>query len=288
MDRSRIVTVAVGLLVGLLPVTGASAETRPAASKRVVTLYWYGKDFPANVAFERALRDVFRAAPPGTLEYFPEFLESNRFPGEAQSRVFRDYLRRKYADREIDAVIALSDASLAFLLNVRGEVFPKTPIVYHTFNPPDIGKRATAGATGVVVDRVFRNTLDVALKLHPDTREVLVIVSTPERDRRLERSVREELREFETRTSLVYLSDMQLATMLTRVKHAEAGTLVFYVRQSQDAPGNTLDPYDVLSLVTNSARVPVYSLASAGLIGRGAVGGYDVEIEACARRVAEM
>jgi len=282
--RSRNVLAALVLLLAPL---SAFAQPRPTPPKRIVTLYWYGKDFPSNVSFERGLQTVFRGAAPGTLEYFPEFLESNRFPGEAHSRWFRDYLRRKYSDHKVDLVIALSDTALSFLMNVRGEVFPNTPIVYHTFNRPVLGNRFKSAVTGVVVDRVFRNTLDVALQLHPDTREVLVIVGTPEGDKRLERSVRKELQEFESKTRLTYLSDMQLAPMMARVKRAGTGSLILYVRQSQDEPGNTLDPADVLSLVANSASVPVYSLSTGGLLGRGAVGGYDIDVEACGVKVAE-
>jgi signal transduction histidine kinase len=280
--------VAAATALWLLAASDAFAGTRQTAPKRVVALYWYGKDFSSNVVFERGLRAGFQTVPKSSLEYYPEFLESNRFPGEEQARVFRDYLRRKYADQKIDAVIALSDTALNFLLSYRDELFPNAPIVYHTFNRPEFnGRGAGAGLTGVVADGVFKNTLDVALRLHPGTREVLVIIGTPERDRKLERSVRRELQNFEKRTTLKYLSDLQLAPVLTQVKQAKAGSLVFYVRQSQDEPGNTLDPSDVLSLVTSASSVPVYSLATGALMGRGTVGGYGFDLEACGTRVAE-
>src|SRR6185503_2706383 len=79
-------------------VGGAQQVTQP---KRVLVLYWYDKDFPFNSTFDKSFRAALQARPQGTVEYYPEYLESNRFPGENQSRVFGDYLRHKYGDRTI-------------------------------------------------------------------------------------------------------------------------------------------------------------------------------------------
>jgi hypothetical protein len=36
--------------------------------KRIVALYWSGKDFWSNVAFEKAMQERLRAAPAGSVE----------------------------------------------------------------------------------------------------------------------------------------------------------------------------------------------------------------------------
>src|SRR5262245_61001726 len=224
--------------VALLLITSASevaVGAPPPDLKQIVVLYWYGKDFPSNVAFERGLQAALRTAAPGRAEYFPEFLESNRFPGDEQSAVLHDYLLRKYAGRRIDAVVALSSTSLDFLRRYRSDLFAGVPIVFHTFGMPDLddpGLRSTV--TGVVVDGVFRKTVDAALALHPDTREVLVIVGTPERDKKLEGDVRSELGDLDNRVAIQYLSDLSLSDVMNRVKSAPPQSLVFYVRQSYD------------------------------------------------------
>src|SRR4030095_8949651 len=73
--------------------------------KRVLTLYWYGKDFPASIRFDRGLQTVF--APAG-VEYYAEYFEPNRFPGKGQAEALRDYLQRKYSDRKMDVIVAMS------------------------------------------------------------------------------------------------------------------------------------------------------------------------------------
>src|SRR5258705_12030892 len=279
------------LLVWLmLPVFAAVTSAQETAKpKRILALYWYGKDFPTNVKFDESLKTVFQGADDGTIEYYAEYLESNRFPGENQSLLLRDYLRQKYADRKIDVLIALSSLSLNFLTQYHAELFPNAPIVFTTIDRPELGNQVTGPRiTGVITDNAFGKTLDLALKLHPKTQRALIIVSTAERDKNFEAEVRNSLEEFEDRVDLTYLTDLPLDRLLANVRSAGEGSIILCVRYSRNGPGKSLDPFEALSLVTQSARVPVYSTGSLGVIGRGSVGGYGVDLEACATKGGQM
>src|SRR5262249_40281551 len=151
--RLRLVALLACLILPLLPSLplGAGAAEGPAQPKRVLALYWSGKDSPSNIVLDKSIKTVFQSAPAGSIEYYAEYLEDNRFPGESQSLLLRNYLSQKYADRRIDVIIALSSASLNFLLKYRNELFPNTPIVFHTFNRTQAKEQAEAGHTGIVV-----------------------------------------------------------------------------------------------------------------------------------------
>ncbi len=267
---------------------GATAFAQaPKEPKRIVALYWYGKDFPTNVTVDQGLKSLFQKHP--EVEYYAEYLESNRFPGEAQSVLLRDYLRKKYADRKVDAVIALSAISLNFLIKHRAELFPDAPIIFHTYDPPELGpQQLVLPVTGVVTDNVFGKTLDLALRLHPAAKQAMVIVRTSERDTTLETDVRNQLRGFENRVKLTYLTNLPLDALLSEVRRANEQSIIFYVRYSEDQPGRSIDPFESLSLVTQSARVPVYSVSSETMIGRGSVGGYSTDLQACVERMGQM
>src|SRR5215510_7285734 len=114
--------VAATLLVAGLVLTFVSASRGQQSSvrKSVLVLYWYNKDYPWNVKFDQSFQAALHSAQAGTIDYYPEYLETNRFPGENQSVLLHDYLRQKYADRAIDVVVANSDACLEFLQKYRG------------------------------------------------------------------------------------------------------------------------------------------------------------------------
>jgi PAS domain S-box-containing protein len=254
----------------------ADARTQqPANPKRVLVLYWYNKDYPWNVNFDRSFQAAMHSARGGPFEYYPEYLESNRFPGESQSLLLRDYLRQKYADRTIDVVVANSDSSLAFLRQYRNELFPNTPIVSITTRRPSSKEvNAGPGLTGVTTLSNHRKTIDLALRLHPDTKEILVISGTLQHDKRLETAAREELQGYEGRVQFSYLTDLSPDELIAKTKTLSRQSLILYIwQQVQDEKGRILETQDILSSIARSASVPIYGMTNL-YIGTGAVGGY--------------
>jgi PAS domain S-box-containing protein len=268
--------------LALAPTPYSAIAQETARPKGVLALYSGGRDNPTTAIFDKSIQSAFRSAPTGSIEYYAEYLEEDRFTGEKM----RDFLRQKYGDNRIGAIITLSKPTLNFLLKYRGELFPNTPIVYHAFTHADIDRKDEVNGVPVFVDSPFRNTIDLALKLHPATKQAFIITSTPEHDKRLEAEVMKELKEFETRVELKPLTDYKLDELITTVKNAPANSIILYVRYSQEELPKTLDILNSLTLITQSARVPVYT-AYESILGRGSIGGSAGLLEDCGRMSAE-
>jgi len=61
-----------------------------------------------------AFADALRADTSSPVELYEETVESERFPGADQARVFTSYLTNKYAGRKIDVIVARGLSSLSF------------------------------------------------------------------------------------------------------------------------------------------------------------------------------
>src|SRR5215469_17021786 len=109
-------TRAASKLIGASLLVGAVVWAQePVARKHVLGIYWDEKSFAANDDFERQFQTALNSEAPGGFEYYSEYLESNRFPGNDQSVALRDYIKRKYAGRPIDVVVANASPALDFL-----------------------------------------------------------------------------------------------------------------------------------------------------------------------------
>ena len=269
--------------IAAFPLLAATAE--PPTPKRILALYWYGKDFYSNVEFDRGIQMTLR----GTgVDYHAEYFEPNKFPGEGQAIALRDYLQRKYADRKIDVIIAMSAVSADFLLSNRASLFPDAPIVLHANTTNQLKERAAqAPSTGVVPDNVHARTLETALSLHPDTEHVYVINGTIEQDKSVEALLKERFSEVHTRAEITYLTDLPLGPLLARVKSLPARSLIFYSRQDYEDPSRSLSLIDVLVLVAASAHAPIYSTGNS-YVGHGTIGGYGVNAYQCGVEAAKM
>ena len=279
---STAIFVVVALWITAFPQRASAAQN--VKPRRVMALYWYGKDFPANIDFDRGVQKAFNAT---GVEYYAEYFEPNLFPGEDQAIGLRDYLRTKYSERKLDAVIAFSAESADFLLKYRSDLFPDVPIVLETVNLTQLMER-TAGTSlrGVIPDNVHARTLDLALRLHKSIQHVFVINGTIARDKSAEAVLKQQLRDIENRVEITYLTDLPLDELLTRVANLPENSLIFYSRQDYEQPGLSMSMFDVLSLVAASVKVPIYS--NGVFVGYGTIGGYAINNYECGVQTAGM
>jgi PAS domain S-box-containing protein len=282
-------TAALGVWVVLLLLLAVARAQQDDSPKGILVLYWYNKDFPANITFDQGFQSVLQSEPPGTVEYYPEYLESNRFPGENQAQLLANYLRQKYAHRRIDAFVAAGDPSLDFILKYRDDLFPQTPIVLIAAESPPTEKlQAGPGMTGFVNLNAYRETLELALRLHPGTEQVFIVSGTLNNDKRYERVAREELQDYQSKISINYLTDLPPSELKSKMQSLPEHSIVLYVwQQALDEQGRLLESRDVLDSFARTTPVPIYGL-SGWQIGRGIVGGSVLTVEAKGMRAAEI
>lgn len=289
-DRAKVMRRAAWLVCVLIWLFPSAARVHAdAGPKRVLVLYWYNKDYGWNVNFDRNFQAALQSAPAGPFEYYPEYLETDRFPGEHQSRILHDHLRQKYADRSIDVLVATSDASLNFLLKYRADLFPQAPIVFVVTRTPSAEQLAAGpGMAGLNVLTDHRQTVDLALKLHPETKHLFIISGTLEHDKRLETLAREQLQGYESRVEIEYFTDLQPQELIAKTKALPEKSLVLYVwQQSRSEQGRVLETQEILALFAPSVRVPIYGMTNL-YIGKGIVGGYINLAEATGARAGEI
>ena len=283
----RMIPVVIGLT---LLFSLASLQAQPHnRTFRVVVLYWDNKDFPGNVKFDESFTAVLQQSQYArNLEYYPEYMETTRFPGKSQE-FLRNYLRQKYEERTIDVVVASADHPLNFLLLHRTELFPHSPIVFvATTSPAAETLEAGPGITGLIHQSTHRETLGLALKLHPDTKKVFVISGSPELDKRFETAARRELSEFTNKVEIIYLTDLPLKELISRTASLPANSIALYVwQQSVNEKGKLLETFEVLARIAPTASAPIYGMGS-GNLGQGLVGGYLQGPDSNGAKLAEI
>ena len=273
------------LVASLLVCPTASAQSRH--HRTVLTVQWSSEDFPTNPIVDGAIRGVLSSRSSTPIDYYAEYLESDRFPAAEASAALRDYIRAKYRGRQIDVVIAISEPALQFVLRHRQELFPNAPVVFTaTTAPPSHIRGEGAGLTGVLSGVAFRETLELALKLHPSTEQVLVVAeaASPDFRDRVQAALRAAAR---PPAKLVYVDEPSIARLTGAIKSAPPRSVVLYVRYSQENPGNVVFPAAVARAIAEASPVPVYG-AQASYVGQGIVGGAIRSPQALGTRAAEL
>jgi signal transduction histidine kinase len=262
-----------------------SASAQAPSSRTVLTVHWGTEDFPANVVVDAAIRGVLASSPDLDVDYFAEYLESDRFGAEA-APVLGDYIRQKYRGRRIDLVIAITNASLQFVLDHRGELFSDAPIVFAGLAvPDDVTRNAGRGLAAVRVANAFAETLRLALTLHPSTDRVFVVARSQNKESVA--TVRAELEAFSPRVRLTFMDEETVPDLLAAVAAVPPGSLILFVWQSQLQPGTAVYSDKIAQLVAEASKVPVYG-TSDFYIGSGIVGGVVRGTRETGARVGEI
>src|SRR5271166_5261160 len=161
----------------ILNVAGTSAAGQaPAPVQRVLVLYSDERLLPANIIVDEAIRAAFAVGTNNRVEFYSEFLDVARFPGEEQQQRQRDFFRDKYRERPPDLLIAVSGGALVFLAEHRAHLFTGVPIVYCSVTgDPHPDYLSDTRIAEVKVPDTLAPTLEMMLRLHPDTRQVAVV-----------------------------------------------------------------------------------------------------------------
>src|SRR5262249_55180970 len=202
--------------------------------------------------------------------------------------MMRDYVRAKYANVRIDGVVVVGDAAAELLLGPGRDLFATSKIVFHAVVSASLRAQAIErGWKGVVFSADHRNTVDLALRLHPNTREVWVIVASTGGDHAQELAVRAQLAELAGRVKMRYFTNTSTTDLKAQLTRIPRDALVLYVRQQDDSNRITMPPRDVLAELAGITPVPIYGGYEA-FLGYGTVGGYLLNSHAIAAAVADL
>jgi signal transduction histidine kinase len=266
--------------------TCSIASAQPESHKTVLTIHSGTEDFVTNPVLDAGIRETLGSRPDLAIDYFAEYLESDRFGASEASTALAEYIGRKYRGKRIDVVIAITHLSLRFALDHRAELFADAPIVSVALDAPDESvRRAGPGIAALTVGIAHAQTLNLALALHPSTEQVFVIANSENPQN--EESVRAELSGLSRRVRLSYIEETTLPRLLDAVKAIPARSLLFYIWQSVLVPGHVLYSNEVLRLVADATPVPVYG-SSEFYMGHGVVGGVMRGTRETGIRAAEM
>src|SRR4030095_6236791 len=131
-------------------------------------------------------------------------------------------------------------------------------------------------------------SLDLALTLHPNTEQVFIISGTLQHDRQFESAARDDLKGYEGRVKINFLTDLAPTDLIARTKSLPERSIVLYVwQQALDGNGRVVETAEILDSIVRTTPVPIYCM-SGPLVGRGVVGGYVYTQEAGATKLAEL
>ncbi len=259
--------------VVLLLLTGPGSAAQQHAKNVVVLSGGRGR------ASLNQMEAAVRAHVPWPVNFSVVDLENPRFEEKSYRESLAEALRHAYGEKP-DLVIAVMDPSLSFAEQYRDKMFPGVPIVFMSVTILLTDQNPEPGVTGVASTPGIRETIDLALRLHPDTNAVAVITNESETEKAYLAAAHSELLRHKDKLREIDLVGPPSGQMLERIAALPPQTVALFQLIPHDSEQPAIGAFDVLD--TAVEHLPTYSVFAPLAYDHGGIGGaaYDATNDA--------
>jgi signal transduction histidine kinase len=260
------------------------AEAQP---KKVLMVFNESRDLPGIAMLEKAVRAELDKQSSNRIEFFAESLDVSHFSGPRQSRVFRDFLQRKYSRQNVDLVLAFMGRDFDLASELPASVCSNAPVIFVGVSelelPDELVKR---GFSGIVQRIDVEGTLHLILRLQPETRRVVVIGGMSPTDRLTLGRVQEVAARLDG-IQFDFWTNRPMEQVRRDVRSLPEGTAIFLSTVQWDVTGQRFLTVQLAPELAEAASAPLFVLG-AGMVGSGAVGGAVVDFESLGSRMGQL
>lgn len=261
-------------LLGLLGLSGSLALAEQAAPVRqILILHSYHPELSWTAGVNSGMHQVLNTSELA-LQTHIEYLDAKRNPDRDYLNRYESLLQHKLRHLHFDLILVSDAEALDFALRHRQNLLSGTPIVFCGIsNPGPELSAASETITGVEERPSFRETVELALRLHPGTRELVFIGRTEDPSEAL---TRQALRELAARYPLgprfTFWDDLPAEQLRPRLTQLQPGQLVFRIGSIKAANGRIWSFGESTRFIRQHASVPHYGFYD-NVLGEGIVGG---------------
>jgi two-component sensor histidine kinase/ABC-type uncharacterized transport system substrate-binding protein len=266
----------------------ADADNHP---KKILVIHSYHQGLVWTDDIMEGIYSVFKRDNPD-VDIHVEYMDTKRhfdgFDGNYLNSLLKVY-RNKYGAMRFDVIISSDDNALRFLLMHHKELFPGTPIIFCGVNDYTDGMLSGhEGITGVLEFLDQQASMDIALKLHPESEQVFIVTDTSTTGKANRLLIQELAAQYRDRAEFVFLdkdnSGLTQQELLDRLKRLPEKSIVYYSDFLRNREGY-IDQETAVPMITSTSRRPVYTHYDE-ILGLGVVGGKLVNGHSQGRKAA--
>ena len=272
------------VMLGSVVVPALAAEEEA----HVLILNGYDPYLPANLMMDSAMRASLAKESARRIVLHSESLDAGRLTVESREAELVAAFAKKYGERRIDLVVAVTKPALDFFRLNGEQLWPGARLVFHGIpDPTEEAVSIPPGAVGIVNRDDLGGTIAIARRLQPTARRILVIVGVGAGDLQVERRLRRLAPTVAGTAKLEFVSGLPLPELLARVASEPADSIILFLTQFLDRDGRAYRPPDVAEAMSSVSPAPVYGLYET-YIGRGVAAGSMASYEDRGRLVGQL
>ena len=224
---------------------------------------------PWNVLFNRYFTESLKEINLSLENIEIESLDLLQFKDANYQEIVKKQLEHKYANLKPDIIVATFASTINFILE--NDMFPDIPKILILPTPSDFEE--IPNSVILPFAHEFKENIEHALTLLPDTKSIYVVAGNGLMDRRLVSMFQNDTKNFENRVSFHYLDDLNVEALLSRLEQLPDDSFVYYLTYSLDFHGTSVITRDFSKRIGKKSNRPVFSWLDLHALGIGILGG---------------
>ena len=268
--------------------TQCNAQTNN-QKKKVLVVYSYGSDIPAQGLFTRGLQSELGKKYGNQIDYMYEYLEMGRYDlnGEYSGNLAH-FLKAKYATSPPDLVVSHFTPAGDFMIKYGKEIFPNVSAVLGYYEGEEENyKKLPENYFSVNGTYGVKSAVNVILQAQNHVQKIYVVAGDSERERKVIQKFKVDVESFTNQVEFVYLNKLSFEQMLDTIKGIDQKSAILYLFLFKDVAGQSFIPGDALKKMYEVAPVPIYGSVSV-FVGQGSIGGYMASQEVFGNEVGKV
>lgn len=250
-----------------------SEHAQAQEKKKILILnsYHQGLSWTDNIV--KGIKESLKAME-NSIDYYIEYMDTKRFYGDKYFEKIFNLMKQKYSGIKFDLIIVSDNDALLFTMKHYQRLFYEIPVIFcgiNNFNDSLIEKYRK-WFTGVAEETDVRGTLDIALKLHPNTQRVYIINDITTTGLAMKKGLLEIFPEFLNKISFIMLENPDMKELQKEVEKIPPKSIILLLLVNRDKTGNFFAYEESLDLLYPHTNSPIYSVWDFYL-GRGIIGG---------------
>ncbi len=254
--------------------------------KKILIIHSDEQFIPANSSIDSTIVSELNASSDFRFIIFSQYLDANRFDTKEVIQINRNLFDAKYSSLKPDLIITVDYKAFEFIQKDTNGIYDNTPIVFCMVPEGQIDVlKLGKNITGNYMNIDAFKTAELIMKIHPKTKEIVVIFGNGSADSSKEEGVIIALKPLNSRVKVTFLKNLSIEGISEKLSKLPNDTVVIYGSLFQDSQGKTYIPREALKRINLKTRVPIYGLFYSNL-DYGLVGGNLFEFAEVAKDAA--
>ncbi len=271
--RFFVTVISIALIIISLSFVIPLANAQEEQTKRVLVLNSYHKGFAQTDDIVKGIESVLKPEE-NDIELRIEYMDSKatKYDSRYKEKLYELY-KYKYGNQTFDLIISSDDNAFNFLREYHEDLFPDTPIVFCGVNNLEAPALIDPDEfTGIIELQSTKETIDLGLKLHPGTKQIVFVVDNTPTGEYLWGQIQELFIYYEDVKMTRIDECLSLEQVEDEVSKLSDDTIVLFGTYNRDKSGSYYAFGEAAARVSKASARPMYGY-SVQVLPYGIVGG---------------